>query len=92
MDVVDHFRPNKPGSTPTIFPFGIFGTTTALTYDVPIAYDFGNASDTSTGIIAGNSIVIYGVSQGGLWAYGYYHIGPSGTITTNNVINDMTGR
>ncbi len=76
MDVVSHFRPSTPGSTPTVLPTGIFGTTTEFgNYE---DYDFGSATDTNTGIIAGNDAQI-GYYDQQFIVSGYAHVG--GTLT-----------
>ena len=91
MDVVDHFRPGKAGSTPTVFPMGIFGTDTDA-FAIPVGFDFGSSTDTSTGIISGGSISIYAESRGTVWATGYYHVGPNGTLSTYYLYNYLVQR
>ena len=57
MTVVDHFRPGTPGSTPTVLPMGIFGTTTGG----PMASRTTTSAlppNTNTGLIAGNDAEI----------------------------------
>jgi hypothetical protein len=92
MDVVDHFRPNEPGSAPTVFPMGVFGTT-SYAYTVPVEYVFGSSGDGSSGILAGSSISLdaWG-GDGYIEADGYYHLGYGGKISTRNVANGMTAR
>jgi hypothetical protein len=78
IDVTDHFRPNVKGSTTTVLPMGIFGTTTAGQSNED--YDFGSSTDTSTGLIAGNNIDMTFASDF-FFVSGYAHLG--GILTLN---------
>jgi hypothetical protein len=82
MTVADHFRPGTPGSTPTVFPTGVFGTA-VVGVAVPVDYDFGIAADPSTGVIAGGNIVVAGPLGGSsplVAVSGYAHLGGKGQL------------
>jgi hypothetical protein len=89
MDVADHFRPGTPGSTPTVFPMGVFGTFVPPqgTFDAPPgSFDFGDNSDLSTGLIAGGSIVVSGDPDYLITVSGYAHLGGTLTLDANGAL------
>jgi hypothetical protein len=88
MTVTDHFRPGTPGSTPTVFPTGVFGTTpltaAVAVVDTSMDYDFGAAADLSTGLIAGGNITLAGPGgndSASVAVSGYAHLRGSGRLT-----------
>jgi len=86
MTVTDHFRPGTPGSTPTVLPLGIFGTTVDVYREED--YDFGSATDTDSGLIAGNDAEV-SYSSDFYYVSGYAHV--VGTLTLN-VTGTLTRR
>jgi hypothetical protein len=85
MIVTDHFRPGTPGSTPTLFPTDVFGTD-LIGVAAPVVYEFGDASDPSTGLIAGGTIFVGGGLDSQKSVRGYAHLGGTLTLLVNGTL------
>ena len=82
MTVVDHFRPGTPGSTADGASDGHLRDDDRRRRHYE-DYDFGSATDTDSGIIAGNDIDITAYpARETISVSGYAHLGGKLTITT----------